>query len=475
MTRLPDIQALQYDMIALIPWISQECTLSYLAEGNKDGVVALITYVPNNQTGTPPPTSDPQWGLSDGGQWKSNNHYPVYAIPGASGFAVMQQLSKYSGNISTVPYSTELLLQLRADPTDYVRMYCNLQTSAKNNLPTLWAFLLIVLGVVLFLVACTSLAMHWYQRHARNRLRRRVAEGEVDLEALGIRRLTVPQEVIDKLPTYVYTVEKEPPIPESPETAQSPRRNSLPSRLTPGLTESTAIGQPHQQSYTQPTCAICLDDFEPRSTTVRELPCRHIYHPECIDQLLLRHSSLCPVCKTKILPKGYCPEVVTNLMVRRERQMRRLAAQGPTVGNQAADPNALPQSPSRRLAVRGRMASFHRQFGRHNLSFAGRRIASAPMTSSSTELARRRPPLSTVNTNTAARPRSPSQTMGDRQERARRRVSAILGHQLMTEDEERERRQNLPKCKSLTSLNASDTHKGFAGRRTVGTIFPGFR
>lgn len=452
-TRLLDVQPLQYDVIALVPWISQECTLSYLAATSKDGAAAMITYVPNNQTGIPPPVSDPQWGLNDGGQWKSDSHFPVYAIPGASGIAVMQQLSIYSGNISTVPHSAQLLQQ-GADSTDFVRIYCNLQTSAKNNLPSLWAFLLIVLGVVLFLVACTSLAMHWYQRHARNQLRRRVAAGEVDLESLGIRRLTVPQEVIDKLPTFVYTSnEKEPPTTETPEAAQSPLRSSLPSYPPSESIEQPATAQVPLQSYTQPTCAICLDDFEPLATTVRELPCRHVYHPECIDQMLLRHSSLCPVCKAKVLPKGYCPQVVTNLMVRRERQLRRLGGHGPVVGSHSTDPGIMEQPESRGLAVRGRMASFHRQFGRHNLSFAGRRITSAPMTSSSTELANRRPPLPTVNSNAAAASGPPSQPAFDRQERARRRVSALLGHQRMVEDEEQERRQSLPKCKLFLLAN----------------------
>ena len=442
---------MQYPGVALVPWISQACTTSYLKAANNEKACAFITYVPDNQTDIPPPVNDPQWGLNDGGRWKSDSHFPVYAIPGAFGLAVMQQLSQYSGNISTVKNSAQLLLQ-GAAPTDFIRMFTDIQTNAKSNLPSLWAFLLIVLGVVLFLVACTSFAMHWYQRRARNRLRQRVAEGEVDLEALGIRRLTVPQEVLDRLPTYIYTTnEKRPPIPESPEAAYLVRHNSLPSRLLGDSTEYVATALSREQTYIQPTCAICLDEFVSHSTTVRELPCRHVYHPECIDQSLLRHSSLCPVCKTKVLPKGYCPEMITNLMVRRERQLRRLPGHRSVVTRQTTDVGATQELPGRRLALQGRMASFHRQFGRPGHSFAGRRLSSAPVASNSTELADMRPPVPAVNANAAAALGSPSQAAGDRQERARRRVSALLGHQVMVEDEERERRQRLPKCNVFLS------------------------
>ena len=450
-TRLPDVRGLMSDVIALVPWMSQECTLSYLTAAGKDGAIAFITYVPNNQTGKPPLVSDQQWSLNDGGRWKSASHYPVYAIPGAFGFAAMQQLAQYSGNMSALPNNAQIL-QSGADPTDLIRMFCNLETNAKAGLPSLWAFLLIVLAIVLFLVACVSFAMHWYQRYARNQLRRRIVEGEVDLESLGVSRLTVPQEVVDGFPTYIYTNSDEERTKSGTAAAvPSPRCNS-PSAHLPGEATDQAHNAPHRkQTFHQPTCTICLDDFEPQSTNVRELPCHHIFHPECIAQFLLEYSSLCPTCKTKVLPIGYCPQVITSLMVRRERQMRQSARQrSAAVSPAVASPQAQ-QAPARPLSVGGRMASFHRQFGYHGLSFAGRRITSGPLASNSTELAVRRPPVPTVNANGAAAPASPSQVVGDRRERARRRVSALLGHQTMIEDEETER-QNLPQCKIIVCV-----------------------
>ena len=44
------------------------------------------------------------------------------------------------------------------------------------------------------------------------------------------------------------------------------------------------------------TCPICLDDFEEKDL-LRELPCFHLYHPECIDEWLTRKAANCPQCK----------------------------------------------------------------------------------------------------------------------------------------------------------------------------------
>jgi hypothetical protein len=72
--------------------------------------------------------SDPAWGLGDGGRWKAENHYPVYAIPGLSGKIIMDQLNLYSGNITTVPYGHDLADMY--SPTSYVRLWANIDTGS---------------------------------------------------------------------------------------------------------------------------------------------------------------------------------------------------------------------------------------------------------------------------------------------------------------------------------------------------------
>ena len=65
-------------------------------------------------------------------------------------------------------------------------------------------------------------------------------------------------------------------------------------------------------AFSNPCCAVCIEDFE-AGDTVRDLPCGHIYHDIwyvivihainlfSIDQWLLKHNRLCPVCKQDVL------------------------------------------------------------------------------------------------------------------------------------------------------------------------------
>ena len=49
-------------------------------------------------------------------------------------------------------------------------------------------------------------------------------------------------------------------------------------------------------------CAICVEDFKD-GDSLRVLPCEHVFHKECIDEWLINHSSLCPLCKFEV-PRG---------------------------------------------------------------------------------------------------------------------------------------------------------------------------
>ena len=50
----------------------------------------------------------------------------------------------------------------------------------------------------------------------------------------------------------------------------------------------------------KPTCACCLDDFQPRSQ-VAILPCGHVFHEDCIARWSLatsKSANSCPTCRT---------------------------------------------------------------------------------------------------------------------------------------------------------------------------------
>ncbi|ESZ99044.1 hypothetical protein SBOR_0578 [Sclerotinia borealis F-4128] len=347
-TRRANLPATDFTLIALAPWISIECTKGYLAAARQDPVRAFIFYQPDNSTTQPPPISSEEWALEDGGSWKTTNKYPVYAIPGSVGARMMREISLYSGNLTDVPYGHELSTFPGVDPRDYVRVYTQLSVTHGTNLPSLWEFLLIIVAALAVMLTVTSGSMHYLQRRRRQALRRRVENGEVNLETLGIKRLTVPQDIIDKMPIFTYNFDgKQFPVahrdsttigqipsdkgPLAEENEISICDDSTSKALSPVVipdleSPSLSISRLEQRvvPFSQPICPICLDDFESGNTPIRELPCGHIFHPECIDPFLSNNSSLCPMCKKSVLPVGQCPLEITNSMVNRERNMRRL-------------------------------------------------------------------------------------------------------------------------------------------------------
>ncbi len=46
-------------------------------------------------------------------------------------------------------------------------------------------------------------------------------------------------------------------------------------------------------------CAICVDEFS-EGDEQRVLPCNHSFHLQCIDEWLINHSDLCPLCKMQV-------------------------------------------------------------------------------------------------------------------------------------------------------------------------------
>lgn len=391
-TTQEQLPATDFNLIALAPWYNTSCTLQYFESARYDPIRAFIFYIPDNGTSIPPPLDDPIWDLNDGGQWKQTTHFPVYAIPGAIGASFMEAISLYSGNVSSVPLGSELI-DLGVYPSEFVRVYTHIKVTNSTSLPRLWSFLLIVCGVLLIVVVTTCMTMALLQRARRKDLKRRVMRGQANLEALGLKRLTVPTHIIEAMPLFVYTdpatsydkeeealsarhsFDSDHSIPADSEGTSDPstvyqvkihptatthsRRNSSSSIATTSSTSSLS---------NQPTCLICIQEFESTVSVIRELPCGHIFHPECIDTLLAESTSLCPLCKRSCFPVGYCPISITNGLVQRERALRRLRSkvrvtEGDTeagyglVGNGSVEPLLrMPPSAELPLGVRRPMA-----------------------------------------------------------------------------------------------------------------------
>jgi hypothetical protein len=64
--------------------------------------------------------------------------------------------------------------------------------------------------------------------------------------------------------------------------------------MDPGETSTAISPEPPAAETETPGCSICTEDFE-RGQDVRVLPCKHSFHPACVDPWLLNVSGTCPL------------------------------------------------------------------------------------------------------------------------------------------------------------------------------------
>lgn len=126
-TQVVQLPAADYDRVALTPWVSAECTLSYLRAASWSRVRAFIFYRPDRLPDWPPAVDDAYWKLDDGDQWKSQYQFPIYAVSGQAGDELMTGLARYSGNMTQVEHGQELARLF--DPRGYARVYVNISSS----------------------------------------------------------------------------------------------------------------------------------------------------------------------------------------------------------------------------------------------------------------------------------------------------------------------------------------------------------
>ncbi|BCR95576.1 RING-H2 finger protein [Aspergillus luchuensis] len=335
-TRLQGVTPFDGRVIGLAPWISDECSQAFLDVSQGTVPDALLFFLPSNDDTKPPSANDPAWQLGGSTNWQSQSNFPVYGIPGAAGATLMEQLSR-DGSVPN-PDDPDNLTPLSSLGASRLFAVIDIDSGGKK-MPSIWGFILAILGTVLVLTIILLLFYQLVHRRHQRELQRRLEAGEADLEQLAQLHIKVPPEFLETMPIYIYmgggdddesinensTPGHLPRVTEHAAEDKDPKNPTVAIRETDDEAEkaidgesirrpsqATIAGQPdayvqhkNRLSRQQTTCAICLDDFERDLSAVRELPCGHIYHPPCIDTSLTQSSSLCPLCKKSVLPSSW--------------------------------------------------------------------------------------------------------------------------------------------------------------------------
>jgi len=122
---------------------------------------------------------------------------------------------------------------------------------------------------------------------------------DIDLDAVGYRH-PKPQVLhdtdLDKLPLRSFI-----------ETPVAHAENATLTDTPADLPRKSFDSQRSTQTMHRPHCAVCLDSFV-SGDLVRQLPCQHDFHRDCIDVWLLERSSRCPICRYDCLTGEIDPE-----------------------------------------------------------------------------------------------------------------------------------------------------------------------
>jgi hypothetical protein len=102
-----------------------------LAAAHELQTYSFLFFMTNDNDEAPPQSNDAYWNVGDNGKWKEEYNFPVYVLPGASGATLINATADYSGNLSSVPNSQQLLET--EDPTDFVRLYVDIDTGESNS------------------------------------------------------------------------------------------------------------------------------------------------------------------------------------------------------------------------------------------------------------------------------------------------------------------------------------------------------
>lgn len=202
----------------------------------------------------------------------------------------------------------------------------------------------------------------------------------------------LPPEELEKCPLVIYAAD---PEEDEPEWDEPPGR-PLP------VSEIDTSKLPHPLrvlGQNKATCGICHCEFVPPCIVedqeeyeleiLRELPCLHTFHRECVDEWLLNHADTCP----------YCTQSVPDMLKDPERAKVAASEGGSAAGSTAAEPEGLLELRRTMSRRRSQRTLRSRASGRSGSRASGR---SASIRSASMDSVRSTTPLGPETSTEAA-------------------------------------------------------------------------
>ncbi|KAI8334396.1 hypothetical protein BC941DRAFT_472977 [Chlamydoabsidia padenii] len=236
--------------------IQQEtCSLlDQLIKAQMDGAHACIVYASHIES--------PSFQIPESNINNSSITIPVFYVHKQIGQNLYKQLNDVFNHTEVSPKRVVRVLLL----------------PPMGGTPNPWEVTLLILIIILAFGFMSSVCLHLYLWRRQKKLQRLIDSGQLPPtpDMLPMNKLLLTPVKLDLFPTRI--------IPEEDDK-----------------TCSSVI------SETDHTCVICLDTLDV-GQKVRELPCLHEYHCDCIDPWLTSKSGECPLCKFNCVRHVTTPE-----------------------------------------------------------------------------------------------------------------------------------------------------------------------